>query len=67
MMPATINGGGDQLARGAVRVTFRSAQVSQERWDSIFGADSGPKLNVSKEPDEQKTKRVRKPKANKSA
>jgi len=46
-MPATINGGGDQLARGAVRVTFRSAEVSQEKWDAIFGDDSGPKPNYS--------------------
>lgn len=52
-MPATINGGGDQLARGAVRVTFRSAEVTQERWDSIFGEDSGPKPNYSDADSEQ--------------
>ena len=46
-MPATINGGGDQLARGAVRATFRSADVSLEKWADIFGADSGPKKNYS--------------------
>ena len=44
-MPATVNGGGDQLARGAVRATFRSPNVSQEKWDDIFGEDSGPKQN----------------------
>ncbi len=61
-MPATINGGGDQLARGAVRATFRSADVSQERWDSIFGSDSGPKPNISNTDEKPKTKRVRKTK-----
>lgn len=44
-MPATINGGGDQLARGAVRATFRSPDVSIEKWKDIFGEDSGPKPN----------------------
>lgn len=48
-MPATINGGGDQLARGAVRVNFRSAEsgTSQAKWDAIFGENSGPKKNYS--------------------
>ena len=46
-MPATVNGGGDQLARGAVRATFKGPDVSQEKWDACFGADSGPKPNIS--------------------
>jgi hypothetical protein len=37
-----MNNGGDVLARGGVRATFQPAQVSQDKWDSIFGADSGP-------------------------
>lgn len=33
-MGATINGGGDQLARGAVRVQFRNASgVSEEKYN----------------------------------
>jgi hypothetical protein len=38
-MPATMNGGGDQLARGAARATFRPAgeKVSREKWDEMFG------------------------------
>jgi hypothetical protein len=44
-MPATINGGGDQLARGAVRATWGPNVVSQQKWDDIFGTDSGPKPN----------------------
>lgn len=46
-MPATVNGGGDQLARGAVRVNFRSSEsgTSQQKWDAIFGENSGPKKN----------------------
>lgn len=32
------NNGGDVLARGGVKATFRPAQgVSQSKWDSIFG------------------------------
>lgn len=44
-MPATINNGGDVLARGGVSATFRGPDVSQEKWDAIFGSDSGPKKN----------------------
>jgi hypothetical protein len=47
-MPATVNGGGDQLARGAVSARFRASDtVSQARWDAIFGENSGPKKNYS--------------------
>ncbi len=54
-MPATVNGGGDQLARGAVSARFRASDnVSQEKWDAIFGADSGPKKNHSN-PDSEPT------------
>lgn len=57
-MPATVNGGGDQLARGAVRVNFRASDsASQDRWDSIFGKDSGPKLNVMKDNDSNEPKK----------
>ena len=38
-------GSGDKLARGATKATWGVNNVSQERWDSIFGEDSGPKLN----------------------
>jgi hypothetical protein len=58
-MPATVNGGGDQLARGAVSARFRASDtVSQARWDAIFGADSGPKANYAKT--NEPKKRVRK-------
>lgn len=35
----TENGGGDQLAKGAVRATFQTAstKVTAEKWESIFG------------------------------
>lgn len=46
-MPATVNGGGDILARGGVRATWGVNNVSQQKWDDIFGADSGPKPNIS--------------------
>jgi len=37
-MPATVNGGGDQLARGAVRVQFHQAEgVSDKKWEEAFG------------------------------
>lgn len=56
-MPATVNGGGDQLARGAVRATFRGPDVSQQKWDDIFGKDSGPKPNIAeKKPKKSKKK-----------
>lgn len=33
-MPSSVNGGGDQLARGAVRVQFRNASgVSEEHYN----------------------------------
>lgn len=33
-MPSTVNGGGDQLARGAVRVQFRNASgVTEEKYN----------------------------------
>lgn len=65
-MPATVNGGGDQLARGAVSVKFRSSEsgTSQQKWDDIFGADSGPKKNYAEETEkETKPKKVRKNKS----
>ncbi len=46
-MPATVNNGGDVLARGGVKATWGVNHVSKERWDSIFGEDSGPKPNYS--------------------
>lgn len=53
-MPATINGGGDQLARGCPRATWGPNNVSQQKWDDIFGADSGPKPNISGDTDSEK-------------
>lgn len=35
-MPRTVNGGGDQLARGAVKVAFRPAETTKEKWDAAF-------------------------------
>lgn len=32
-MGRTINGGGDQLARGAARVSFRQPDVSEEKYN----------------------------------
>jgi hypothetical protein len=32
-MPATINGGGDILARGGARATFRSPNVSKKKYN----------------------------------
>lgn len=57
-MPANINGGGDQLARGAVRATFKGPNVTQEHWDSIFGP-SELKLNNA-EPEEAPKKKKKK-------
>lgn len=57
-MPATVNGGGDQLARGAVSVKFRSSEsgTSQQKWDAIFGENSGPKKNYSDDSDTDSAK-----------
>lgn len=55
-MGATLNGGGDQLARGAVRATFKGPDVSQEKWDACFGP-SELKLNNIKEVEVKKPKR----------
>jgi hypothetical protein len=38
-------GSGDRLARGAIKATWGVNNVSQEKWDAIFGEGSGPKLN----------------------
>lgn len=32
-MPATMNSGGDVLARGGVRATFRQPNVSEEKYN----------------------------------
>jgi hypothetical protein len=58
-MPATVNGGGDVLARGGVRATFRSPNVSAERWAEIFGEESGPKLNIAKNEESKQNKRTK--------
>jgi chaperonin GroES len=34
-------GGGDQLARGAVKAQFTTPNVTDERWKEMFGGDSG--------------------------
>ena len=38
----TENGGGDQLAKGAVRARFQTAstKVTQERWDAIWAEET---------------------------
>lgn len=51
------NNGGDVLARGGVRATFQPAEVTQEKWNSIFGDDSGPKLNNAPEEPVKKTRK----------
>ncbi len=38
-------GSGDRLARGASSAKWGVNNVSQQKWDDIFGEDSGPKLN----------------------
>jgi hypothetical protein len=57
-MPATVNGGGDQLARGAVKVQFHPAQVTKEKYDEatkdfdlekFLGKSTGSNTEVSKE------------------
>lgn len=53
-------GAGDKLARGLPRATFNGPDVSQDRWNEIFGADSGPKPNVA--PPESEVKKTRKKK-----
>jgi hypothetical protein len=37
----TVNGGGDQLARGATRVQFKPAETTEEKWNDAF-ADFDP-------------------------
>ena len=36
-----IKGSGDKLARGAARASYGMPNVSQEKWDGIFGAEDG--------------------------
>jgi hypothetical protein len=36
-MGRTINGGGDQLARGAARATFRQPNVSKKKYQEAVG------------------------------
>ena len=36
-----IKGSGDKLARGAARASYGMPNVSQEKWDDIFGAKDG--------------------------
>lgn len=50
------HGGGDSLARGAVRYTFSPAEVTQQRWNDIFGENSGPKKNYSDNVDKKPVK-----------
>ncbi len=58
-MGAILNGGGDQLARGAVRATFKGPEVSQEKWDACFGPNE-LKLNNIKEVEVPKKKKRKK-------
>jgi len=36
-MGRTVNGGGDQLARGAAKATFRQPNVSKEKYEEAVG------------------------------
>jgi len=36
-MGRTMNGGGDQLARGAAKATFRQPNVSEKKYDEAVG------------------------------
>ena len=36
-MGRTVNGGGDQLARGAARATFRQPNVTEEKYEEAVG------------------------------
>jgi hypothetical protein len=56
------NNGGDVLARGGVRATFKPAEVSQAKWNSIFGEESAPKFNNSEPVEEPKKKKHKKKK-----
>lgn len=47
-------GGGDQLARGATRAQFGTADVSEEKWKEIFGEEGMRKLNAMDEADRLK-------------
>src|ERR1700676_319408 len=35
-----MNSGGDALARGGMRAQFTTAEVTEEKWKAIFGADA---------------------------
>jgi len=51
-MGATINGGGDQLARGAARATFRQPSVSKKKYNSAtqdFNLEEFLKKDTQKE------------------
>jgi chaperonin GroES len=47
------NGGGDQLARGAVRAQFKPANISQKEWDEIFD-EAEKKLSQMSEEDRER-------------
>ena len=44
------NGAGDKLASGAHKAAFppSGGNVSQKKWDNIFGENTGPKQNILK-------------------
>ena len=47
-----IKGSGDTLARGAARASYGMPNVSQEKWDQIFGPKEEfekPTVNAQKE------------------
>lgn len=46
--------GGDQLARGAPSAQFEPANVSEDKWKSIFGEEGMRKLNAMDETDRLK-------------
>ena len=54
-----MNNGGDVLARGARKATFPASggNVSQAKWDSIFGPAEEPETPATDKPEEKKTKK----------
>ena len=56
-MPAKENNGGDVLARGGVRCTFKpaGAKKTQEEWDAMFEGASTAKEFVKKRAPKVKT------------
>lgn len=52
------NGGGDQLARGAIRVQFTPAETTQELWDKAFNDFDPEKAKKEEKPKMKGTKEI---------